>query len=112
MAIKLLSAIAFMSSPDRFTQRKGASRIFRIAVEQFDGNALGSTQEADLDAGPRRMWLLRELDALLLEIGRDRIDARNRKAEMVETLIRRNWCRVDAVAGINLCQKDHGAPKL
>src|SRR5262245_65547198 len=57
------------------------------------------------------MRLLGELDALLPEIGRDCIDARDRKAEMVETLIRRDWRRIDAVTGIDLCKKDHGATK-
>ncbi len=55
------------------------------------------------------MRLLGELDALFPEVGRDCIDARNRKAEMVETLIRRDRRRVDPVTGIDLGGEDHGA---
>jgi hypothetical protein len=54
------------------------------------------------------MRLLGELDALFPEIGRNCVDARNRKAEMVEALI--------GVTGpdsrrrrIDLGRKDHGA---
>src|SRR4026209_2663991 len=57
------------------------------------------------------MRLLGEIDTLLPEIGRDCINARNRKAEMVEALIRRDRRRIDAVTGIDLGQEDHGAPE-
>src|SRR4029079_2185848 len=86
-----------------------ASGIFRIAVEQLDRDALRPAQKADLYPGPGRMRLLGELDTLLPEIGRDCIDARNRKTEMVEALIRRDRCRIDTVTGIDLGQEDHGA---
>src|SRR5262245_64168872 len=102
---------SFSCLPRGVARQRAASGIFRIAVEQLDGNALRPAQKADLDAGSRRMRLLGELDALLPEIGRDCIDARDRKAEMVETLIRRDWRRIDAVTGIDLCKKDHGAAK-
>src|SRR5262245_52729824 len=55
------------------------------------------------------MRLLGKFDAFLPEIGRDCIDARDRKAEMVETLIGRDRRRIDAVTGIDLGQKDLGS---
>src|SRR5262245_33309074 len=93
-------------------RRLAASGIFWITVEQLDRDTLRPAEEANLDPRPWRMWFLGELDALLSEVGRDCIDAGDGKAEMIETLIRRDWRRIDAVAGIDLRQKDHGAAKL
>src|SRR4029079_7828085 len=99
----------FSCRPSNVARWLTASGIFRIAVEQLNRDALRSAQKADLYAGPRRMRLLGKLDTLLPEIGRDCIDARNRKTEMVEALIRRDRCRIDTVTGIDLGQEDHGA---
>src|SRR5262245_7913096 len=107
-----LSAIVFMSSPKALARQRAASGIFRIAVEQLDGNALRPAQKADLYAGPGRMRLLGELDTLFPEIGRDGIDARNRKAEMVKALIGRLGRRIDAVIGVDLSREDHGTAEL
>src|SRR5664280_1000554 len=88
------------------------SGVFRIAIQQLDRNALRPAQEADLDARPRRRRLLGELDALLLEVGGNGVDAGNRQAEMVEPLIGRRGRAIDAVAGGDLREEDIGAAEL
>src|SRR6185437_9104041 len=88
------------------------SRVFRIAVQQLDRDALRPAQKANLDAWPWRMRLLGELDALLLEIGGDGVDACHRQAEMVEPLIGRGGRCVDAVTGQYLGGEDIGAAEL
>src|SRR5262249_40212072 len=85
--------------------------IFGIAVEQLDGNALRPAQEADLYAGPGRMRLLGEFDTLFPQVGRDCIDARDRKAKVIEALIGRDRRRGHSVTGIDLRREDHGAAK-
>src|ERR1700747_2888258 len=80
--------------------RPGQS-VFRIAVEQFDRNALGSTQKTDAHARTYRRGLAGEFDTFLLEIGGNRIDPAHREAKMIEAAIGRNRRDIDAVAGRN-----------
>ena len=58
----------------------------------------GRAQERDARARPHRGRLARELDALRLEVGDDRVDAADRQPEMIEALIGRDRRRIDAVA--------------
>src|SRR5262249_1015318 len=58
------------------------------------------------------MRLLGELDALFPEICRNRVNARNRKAEMIEALIRRRGRRIYTITCIDLGGEDHGAAEL
>src|SRR5690348_13702031 len=88
------------------------SSIFRIAVEQFDRDALRPTQKANLDAGSRRMRLLGELDAFGFEVGGDGINAGDREAEMIEALIGRGRRCVDAITRRDRRNEDVGTAKL
>src|SRR5690349_2160468 len=87
-----------MSSPKSVWRRYAASAVFRIAVEQLDGNSLRAPQKADLDPGPRRMRFLREFDAFFFQVGGDGVDSRYRKTEVIEALIGRYRRRIDAIA--------------
>src|SRR5512139_278734 len=58
------------------------------------------------------MRLLAEFNALFPEIRRDRIDAGNGKAEMIEALIGSDRRRIDAVTGRNLRGEDHATTEL
>ena len=49
--------------------------------------ALRPTDEADAHAEPDGGWLTRELDALGLDLGGDRVDVIHRQSEVVEALI-------------------------
>src|SRR5579871_1221892 len=88
------------------------SRIFRIALQQLDGDALRAADEADAHAGADGGRLLGERDAFGLDLGGYRVDVLHRQAEMVEPLIGGGWWRVDAVAGLDLGNEDVGAAEL
>src|SRR3954470_16422765 len=90
----------------------GASGVFLVALEELDRNALRPADEADAHAGPDGGRLFRELDALGLDLGGDRVDVFHGQAEMVETLIGRHRRGVDAVAGGNRRDEYIGAAEL
>src|ERR1700682_5511912 len=92
--------------------RAGASRILFVALQKLDRNALRSADEADAHARPDRGWLARELDALGLDLGGDRVDVLYRQAEVIEALIGRYRRRVDAVAGGDRRDEHVGAAEL
>src|SRR5262249_58882975 len=83
-----------------------------IAVEQLDRYPFGPADEADAHARPHRGGRLGELDPLGLEVGRDGIDAADREPEMIEALVGRGGCRVDAVARRHRRDEDIGAAQL
>ncbi len=74
------------------------SGVFLVALQELDRNALRPADEADAHPGPDSGRLLRELDALGLDLGGDRVDVFHGQAEMVETLIGRHRRGIDAVA--------------
>src|SRR6186997_2389455 len=84
-------------------------RVFLVALEQLDRDALRAADEADADSRPNGRWLLRELHALGLDLRGHRIDVFYRQPEMIESLIRRLRRRVDAVAGRDRCDEHVGA---
>src|SRR5690349_17096372 len=77
---------------------RGSNGVLLVALEKLDRNALRAAQEADAHAGADGGRLLRELDALGLDVGRDRVNVLHGEAEMVEALIGRKRWGVDAVA--------------
>src|SRR5437660_12252958 len=87
-------------------------RIFLVALEQLDRNALRSADEADAHAGPDGGRLLRELDALGLDPGGDRVDVFDGQAEMVETLIGRHRRGVKASPAGKGRKDTMAAPRL
>src|SRR5687768_12968985 len=92
--------------------QRGGSRVFLVALQELDGNALRSADEADAYAGPDRCRWLGELDAFGLDLGGDGVDVLYRQPEMVEALIRRHRRGVDAVSGRNRCDGHVGATEL
>src|SRR5436305_8105201 len=80
----------------RMTMRR--SRIFLVALQQFDRDALRAADEADAHAGPDGGGLLGELDALGFDFRGDRVDVLHRHPEMIQPLIGRYRRRVDAIA--------------
>src|ERR1700716_3741413 len=64
--------------------RRISSRIFLVALQQFDRDALRSADEANADARPDGGRLLGELDTLGLDLGGHGIDVLHRQSEMVE----------------------------
>src|SRR5262249_27527239 len=90
----------------------GAGSIFRVAIEQLDRNALRAAQKTDAHARPHRGRLAREFDALVFQIGGNRIDPAHGKTEMIEAAIRCHRRRVHAVARGDWSDEDVGAAKL
>src|ERR1700712_230701 len=90
----------------------GVSRVFLVALQQLDGNALWSANEADAHAGPNRGRWLGKLDAFGLDLRGDGVDVLDRQPEMIEPLIGRYRRRVDAVAGRDRCDEHIGAAEL
>src|SRR6476646_9503639 len=87
-------------------------RVFLVALEQLDRDALRAADEADPDSRPNGRRLLRELDALGLDLGGHRVDVFYRQPEMIEPLIGRLRRRVNAVAGRNRRDEHVGAAEL
>ncbi|GCC47191.1 hypothetical protein chiPu_0031386, partial [Chiloscyllium punctatum] len=88
------------------------SHVLLVALEQFDRDALRAADEADPYAGADRGRLLGELDALGLDLGRDRVDVLHRQPEMIEPLIGRHRRGIDAVALRHLRNENPGAAEL
>src|SRR5271169_6606212 len=86
-----------------------ASALAGAAVEELDRHALRRLDEADAHARPHRGRLAGELDALLLQVGGDRVDAAYGKPEMIEAAIGYARRRIDAVAGRDRSDEDIGA---
>src|SRR5262245_53657381 len=64
------------STGRNFTAKRSAGQTsHRLALQQLDRNSLRATDEAHAHARTHRGRLLGELDALALELGRDRVDA-------------------------------------
>src|SRR5262249_31018835 len=80
--------------------------------EELDRDSLRAADEADAHARADRGRLARELDALGLDLGGDRIDVVHREPEMIEPLIGRHGRRVDAVALLDLGDEHVGAAEL
>src|SRR6476646_8266475 len=87
-------------------------RVFLVALEQLDRDALRAADEADADSRPNGRRLLRELHALGLDLGGHRVDVLYRQSEMIEPLVRRYWRRMDAVTRIYRCDEHIGAAEL
>src|SRR5262249_24295060 len=87
-------------------------RVFLVTLEQFYRDALWAAQKADAHARADGGRLLRELDALCLDLGRDRVDVFHGEAEMIEPLIRRDRRYVDSVAGRDRADEDIGAAEF
>src|SRR5262249_11657058 len=85
---------------------------FRVAIKQFNRNALRPAQETYFDAGAGGVRLLGELDAFLFQIGGYGIDPGNCPAEVVGALIRRRPSGIAAVAGVYLSSKNHRTAEL
>lgn len=61
-----------------YLESMAASRVFRITIEQLDGDSLRPAQKANLDARTRHVRWLGELDALGLKFRRDTVDVTHR----------------------------------
>src|SRR6266446_687313 len=87
-------------------------RIFLVALEQLDRDALRAADEADADSRPNGRRLLRELHALGLDLGGHRVNVFYRQPEMIEPLIGRLRRCVDAVVGRDRRDEHVGTAEL
>src|SRR5216684_3646620 len=90
----------------------GGSRIFLVALEQFDRDALWPADEADTHPRPNGGWLLGELDSLGPDLGGHGIDVLYGQTEMIEPLIGRHRRGVDAIARGDRRDEHLGAAEL
>src|SRR5260221_8925609 len=65
------------------------SRVFLVALQKLDRDALRAADETDAHALPDRRRLLGELDALRLHLGGNCIDVLHSQPEIIEPLA---WC--------------------
>src|SRR6266702_3242330 len=93
-------------------RRRRVSRILPVALQELDRDALRSADEADTHAGPGCRRFFRELDALGLDLGGDRVDVLYRQSDMVEPLVGRHRRRVDAVTRFDRRDEHLGAAEL
>src|SRR5262249_60844844 len=66
------------------------SRIFLVALQKLDRNALRATDEADPHPGPDCRRLLGELDALGLDLGGNRVEVLHRHPQLIDASM---WLR-------------------
>src|SRR6516164_1895191 len=97
---------------DPADSRLPASSVLPVALQKLDRDALRAANETDAHARSDGNWLLGELDALGLDLGRYRLDVLHRQSEVIEPLIGGHRRRVDAVPRHNRRDEDHGAAKL
>src|SRR5581483_3002903 len=86
--------------------------VLDCSIQQLDRDAFRRLDEADSHPRPHRGRLAGEFDALGLEIGCDRVDAADRKPEMIEAAIGDRRRRVGAVTVRHRRDEDVGAAEL